>query len=148
MQATVSQVIKELEEHYQVRLFEHLGKRLFLTAVSQELMRVYNNSAWSIMSTNISRPRYSYSSTYAKTTMTVNSTSQFIRQLSIKAVLPSSSNQDIVPMYPNNNTGYIHIPFPLPPQYRIAHSPRPYPAAGSSYHRTVLLQSISAATPF
>lgn len=37
-QPSVSQAIKELEEHYQVRLFERLGKRLFLTAAGQELM--------------------------------------------------------------------------------------------------------------
>ena len=37
-QPSISQAIRELEEHYQARLFERLGKRLFLTAAGQELM--------------------------------------------------------------------------------------------------------------
>ncbi|MBR6267527.1 MAG: LysR family transcriptional regulator [Selenomonadaceae bacterium] len=37
-QPSVSQAVRELEEHYKVRLFERLGKRLFLTAAGQELM--------------------------------------------------------------------------------------------------------------
>lgn len=37
-QPSVSQAVRELEEHYQVRLFERLGRRLFLTAAGQELM--------------------------------------------------------------------------------------------------------------
>jgi len=37
-QPSVSQAIKELEEHYQVKLFERLGKRLFITPAGQELM--------------------------------------------------------------------------------------------------------------
>lgn len=37
-QPSVSQAIKEMEDYYQVRLFERLGKRLFLTSAGQELM--------------------------------------------------------------------------------------------------------------
>ena len=37
-QPSISQAIRELEEHYQARLFGRLGKRLFLTAAGQELM--------------------------------------------------------------------------------------------------------------
>ena len=37
-QPSVSQAIREMEEHYQTRLFERLGKRLFLTAAGQELI--------------------------------------------------------------------------------------------------------------
>ena len=37
-QPSISQAVKELEEHYQVRLFERLGKKLFLTPAGQELL--------------------------------------------------------------------------------------------------------------
>ncbi len=37
-QPSVSQAIKEMEDYYHVRLFERLGKRLFLTSAGQELM--------------------------------------------------------------------------------------------------------------
>ncbi len=37
-QPSVSQAIKEMEDHYQVRLFERLGKRLFITPAGQELL--------------------------------------------------------------------------------------------------------------
>ena len=37
-QPSVNQAIREMEEHYQARLFERLGKHLFLTAAGQELM--------------------------------------------------------------------------------------------------------------
>ena len=37
-QPSVSQVIRELEIHYQSRLFERLGKQLFLTAAGKELL--------------------------------------------------------------------------------------------------------------
>ncbi len=37
-QPSVSQAIKELEEHYGVRLFERLGKQLYLTAAGKELI--------------------------------------------------------------------------------------------------------------
>ena len=38
-QPSVSQAIRELEEHYGTRLFERLGKRLFLTAAGEELLQ-------------------------------------------------------------------------------------------------------------
>ena len=37
-QPTVSQVVRELEEHYQVRLFERLGRRLYITEPGRELL--------------------------------------------------------------------------------------------------------------
>ncbi|MEG0833315.1 MAG: LysR family transcriptional regulator [Oscillospiraceae bacterium] len=37
-QPTVSQVIKELEEHYQTPLFDRLSKKLFLTEAGQQLL--------------------------------------------------------------------------------------------------------------
>lgn len=37
-QPSISQAVKEMEEHYQVMLFERLGKKLFLTAAGQELL--------------------------------------------------------------------------------------------------------------
>ncbi len=37
-QPSVSQAVKELEEHYGLRLFERLGKQLYLTAAGKELM--------------------------------------------------------------------------------------------------------------
>lgn len=37
-QPSVSQAVKEMEEHYHVMLFERLGKKLFLTAAGQELL--------------------------------------------------------------------------------------------------------------
>jgi len=37
-QPSVSQAIKELEEHYGLRLFERLGKQLYLTAAGKELV--------------------------------------------------------------------------------------------------------------
>lgn len=45
-QPTVSQAIRELEEHYQVRLFERLSKRLHITAAGEQLL-VYANSVLS-----------------------------------------------------------------------------------------------------
>ncbi|BAL84832.1 putative LysR family transcriptional regulator (plasmid) [Selenomonas ruminantium subsp. lactilytica TAM6421] len=38
-QPSVSQAIRELEEHYGTRLFERLGKKLFLTAAGEELLQ-------------------------------------------------------------------------------------------------------------
>lgn len=38
-QPSVSQAIRELEEHYETRLFERLGKKLFLTAAGEELLQ-------------------------------------------------------------------------------------------------------------
>ena len=38
-QPSVSQAIRELEEHYGTRLFERLGKKLFLTAAGDELLQ-------------------------------------------------------------------------------------------------------------
>ena len=37
-QPSVSQAIRELESHYQARIFERLGKQLFLTAAGKELL--------------------------------------------------------------------------------------------------------------
>ena len=37
-QPSISQAVREMEEHYQVMLFERLGKKLFLTAAGQELL--------------------------------------------------------------------------------------------------------------
>ena len=37
-QPTVSQAIRELEENYEVRLFERLSKRLYITPAGQELL--------------------------------------------------------------------------------------------------------------
>ena len=37
-QPTVSQVIRELEEHYQVRLFERLSKKLYITESGERLL--------------------------------------------------------------------------------------------------------------
>ena len=38
-QPSVSQVVQELEEHYENRLFERLGRRLLLTPAGEELLR-------------------------------------------------------------------------------------------------------------
>ena len=37
-QPSISQAVREMEAHYQVMLFERLGKKLFLTAAGQELL--------------------------------------------------------------------------------------------------------------
>lgn len=37
-QPSISQAVREMEEHYRVMLFERLGKKLFLTAAGQELL--------------------------------------------------------------------------------------------------------------
>ncbi|WP_378953537.1 LysR family transcriptional regulator [Pelosinus sp. sgz500959] len=37
-QPSVSQAIRELEEHYQIKLFERLGRKLFITLAGQKLM--------------------------------------------------------------------------------------------------------------
>lgn len=42
-QPSVSQAIRELEEHYNILLFERLGRRLFLTAAGQRLLTYAQN---------------------------------------------------------------------------------------------------------
>ncbi|MBW4827551.1 MAG: LysR family transcriptional regulator [Clostridiaceae bacterium] len=42
-QPTVSQAIKELEEHYEVLLFERLGKKLYITDAGEKLLKYAKN---------------------------------------------------------------------------------------------------------
>lgn len=54
-QPTVSQAIRELEEHYQVKLFERLSKRLYITEAGKQLLTCAKRvlSQFDILETNM-----------------------------------------------------------------------------------------------
>ena len=69
-QPTVSQAIRELEEHYETRLFDRLSRRLYITEPGQHLLKMAK-AARSAMNASARKARILSASPYAETARTV-----------------------------------------------------------------------------
>ena len=109
-QPTVSQVIRELEEHYQVRLFERLSKKLYITDAGERLLTSARKvlEQFNLLETNMESSR-------AEEYLRIGAT------ITVGACLLSSILNDMKQLHPKLNT-YAYVANTSTIQEKLLHS--------------------------